>query len=57
MCIAAWLALGGSFGVSLTTASYLRAGFVWLCWGVLALMAARLVVRFSSRTRGILSGQ
>lgn len=57
MCIAAWLALGGSFGVSLTAASYLRSGFVWLCWDVLALMTARLVFHFSYRTHGIPSGK
>jgi hypothetical protein len=57
MCIAAWLALGGGLGVSFTTAAYLRTGFVWLCWGVLALMAVRLVVRFSAAGRSVLSGK
>lgn len=57
MCIATWLALGGTFGISFTAAAYLRTGFVWLCWGLLALIAVRLLVRFSSRTRGILSGK
>ena len=57
MCIAAWLALGGGFGVSLTTASYLRSGFLWLCWGVLAWMATCLVFHFSFRARGIPSAK
>lgn len=54
MCIAAWLALGGGLGVSFTAASYLRTGFVWLCWLFLALMVLRLMMRFSAKTRSAL---
>jgi hypothetical protein len=57
VCIAAWLALGGSFGISLTTATYLRTGFVWICWGVLALMAVRLVIWSVPRMRSVFPGR
>lgn len=50
MCIAAYLAIGGSLSVSLTTAAHLRTALVWLCWGALLLLAARLVMRFMHRT-------
>jgi hypothetical protein len=50
MCIAAYLALGGGLGVSLSTASHLRIALLWLCWSVLALLTVRLTVRFA-RTR------
>ena len=45
MCVAAYLAIGGGLGVSLTTAAHLRTALVWLCWSTLALLAARLVAR------------
>lgn len=45
MCLAAWLAIGGGFGVSLTTAAYLRTGVVWLCWSVLLALTVRAVQR------------
>ncbi len=47
MCIAAYLALGGGLGVSLSTASHLRIALLWLCWSVLALLTVRLAVRFA----------
>jgi hypothetical protein len=53
MCIAAWLALGGGLGVSFATASYLRTGFIWLCWGVLAVVAVRLALGFKLRPRNM----
>lgn len=49
MCIAAYLAIGGSLGVSLSTAAHLRTALVWLCWSMLALLTARLVMRFRTR--------
>ncbi len=47
MCIAAYLALGGGLGVSLSTASHLRIALLWLCWGALALLTVRVAVRFA----------
>lgn len=47
MCIAAYLALGGGLGVSLSTASHLRIALLWLCWSVLALLTVRLAARFA----------
>jgi hypothetical protein len=49
MCIAAYLAIGGGLGVSFTTAAHLRTALVWLCWGMLALLAARMTMRFRAR--------
>jgi hypothetical protein len=49
MCVAAYLAIGGGLGVSLSTAAHLRTAVVWLGWSALALLAARMVLR--SRTR------
>jgi hypothetical protein len=49
MCIAAYLAIGGSLGVSLSTAAHLRTALVWLCWSVLVLLTARTVMRFRTR--------
>jgi hypothetical protein len=49
MCIAAYLAIGGGLGVSLSTAAHLRTALVWLCWGILALLTARTVMRFRTR--------
>jgi hypothetical protein len=51
MCVAAYLAIGGGLGVSLTTAAHLRTALVWLCWSTLALLAARLVARVWTRHR------
>jgi hypothetical protein len=51
MCIAAYLAIGGGFGVSLTTAAHLRTALLWTCWSVLAFLVARLAVRRTSRAR------
>src|SRR6202012_1444984 len=51
MCVAAYLAIGGSLGVSLTTAAHLRTALVWLCWSTLALLVARLVARVWTRHR------
>jgi cytochrome c-type biogenesis protein CcmH/NrfF len=51
MCIAAYLAIGGGLGVSLSTAAHLRTALLWLCWSVLALLAARMVARFTGRRR------
>jgi hypothetical protein len=48
MCIAAYLAIGGGLGVSLSTAAHLRAALVWLCWSALAMLAVRAVTRFRS---------
>jgi hypothetical protein len=50
MCIAAWLAIGGGFGISVSTAAHLRTAVVWLCWSVLVLLAARVAMRFRSRS-------
>ena len=52
MCIAAYLAIGGGLGVSLSTAAHLRTALVWLCWSTLLLLTVRLVMRFTSRRRG-----
>jgi hypothetical protein len=49
MCIAAYLALGGGLGVSLTTAAHLRAALIWLCWSALALLCVRMARRFAKR--------
>ena len=49
MCVAAYLAIGGGLSVPFTTAAYLRTALVWLCWSVLLLLTARLVMR---RMRG-----
>jgi hypothetical protein len=46
MCIAAWLAIGGGFGISISTATHLRTALVWLCWSVLVLLGARVAMRF-----------
>jgi hypothetical protein len=53
MCIAAWLALGGGLGISFTAASWLRTGFIWLCWGALALMTVLFIKQFKLRRRNI----
>ncbi len=50
MCIAAYLAIGGGLGVSLSTAAHLRTALVWLCWSVLVLLAVRVAMRFRSRS-------
>jgi hypothetical protein len=47
MCIAAYLAIGGGLGISLTTAAHLRTAIVWLCWSVLVLLAARVAMRLT----------
>ena len=41
MCVAAYLAIGGGLGVSLSTAAHLRTALVWLCWSALAVLAVR----------------
>ena len=51
LCIAAYLAIGGGLGMSLTTATHLRTALVWLCWSVLGLLAVRMMMRFIQRTR------
>jgi hypothetical protein len=51
MCVAAYLAIGGGLGVSLTTAAHLRTALVWLCWSTLALLAVRMVARIWTRYR------
>lgn len=48
MCIAAYLAIGGGLGVSLTTAAHLRTALVWLCWSVLLLLAVRMAMRLTA---------
>lgn len=48
MCIVAYLAIGGGLGVSFTTAAHLRTALVWLCWSVLALLVARMAMRFNA---------
>lgn len=53
MCVAAYLAIGGGLGVSLTTAAHLRTALVWLCWSTLALLAVRMVARVWTRHRSI----
>jgi hypothetical protein len=50
MCIAAYLALGGGLGVSLSTAAHLRTALVWLCWSVLVLLVVRMATRFTRRS-------
>jgi cytochrome c-type biogenesis protein CcmH/NrfF len=55
MCIAAYLAIGGGLGVSLSTAAHLRTALLWLCWSVLALLAVRMVLRF--RTRAVVAAR
>jgi hypothetical protein len=50
MCIAAWLAIGGGFGISVSTAAHLRTAVVWLCWSALVLLGARVAMRFRSRS-------
>jgi hypothetical protein len=47
MCIAAYLAIGGGLGVSLTTAAHLRTAIVWLCWSVLVLLVVRVAMRLT----------
>jgi cytochrome c-type biogenesis protein CcmH/NrfF len=49
MCIAAYLAIGGGLGVSLSTAAHLRTALLWVCWSVLALLAVRMLLRFRTR--------
>ena len=51
LCIAAYLAIGGSLGMSLTSATHLRTALVWLCWSALGLLAVRLMMRFVHSTR------
>jgi hypothetical protein len=53
MCIVAYLAIGGGLGVSLSTATHLRSALVWLCWSALAVLAARVVIRFRSGTNSL----
>jgi sulfite exporter TauE/SafE len=53
MCIAAYLAIGGGLGVSLTTAAHLRTALVWLCWSVLVLLAVRVAMRFTHRSGAV----
>lgn len=53
MCIAAYLALGGSLGISLSAAAHLRTALLWLCWTALALLTVRIAMRFArTRTAG-----
>jgi thiosulfate reductase cytochrome b subunit len=52
MCIAAYLAIGGGLGVSLSTAAHLQTALMWLCWSTLLLLTVRLVMRFTTRRRG-----
>ena len=47
MCIAAYIAIGGGLGVSLTTAAHLRTAIVWLCWSVLVLLVVRVAMRLT----------
>ncbi len=54
MCIAAYLALGGGLGVSLSTAAHLRTALVWLCWSVLVLLAMRVAMRFTRRSSAVI---
>jgi hypothetical protein len=51
MCIAAWLAIGGGFGISVSTAAHLRTAVVWLCWSVLVLLGARVAMKFRTRSK------
>jgi predicted signal transduction protein with EAL and GGDEF domain len=51
MCIAAYLAIGGGLGVSLSTAAHLRTALLWLCWGALFLLTVRRVMRFAASLR------
>jgi hypothetical protein len=51
MCIAAYLAIGGGLGVSLSTAAHLRTALVWLCWSALFLLTVRLLMRFAASCR------
>ncbi len=47
MCIAAYLALGGGLGISISTAAHLRSALLWLCWSALVLLTVRLTLRFA----------
>lgn len=50
VCVAAYVALATGMGISLPTATYLRASLVVLCMGSLAFIAARrLRSRFARR--------
>jgi hypothetical protein len=51
MCIAAWLAIGGGFGISVSTAAHLRTAVVWLCWSVFVLLGARVAMKFRTRSK------
>lgn len=51
MCIAAYLAIGGGLGVSLSTAAHLRTALLWLCWSALFLLTVRLLMRFAAGFR------
>lgn len=51
MCIAAYLAIGGGLGVSLTTVAHLRTALVWVCWSVLLLLAVRMAIRLTHGMR------
>ena len=50
LCVAAYLAIGGGLGMSLTSATHLRTALVWLCWSVLVLLTVRVAIRFKSRS-------
>jgi hypothetical protein len=51
MCIAAYLAIGGGFSVSLTTAAHLRSALLWLCWSVVACLVVRLSIATALQAR------
>ena len=46
MCVAAYVALATGFGISVTTAAYLRGGAIVVCVACLLWAAARTVRRF-----------
>jgi hypothetical protein len=51
LCVAAYIALATGFGVSLSVATWIRAGLMMLCLGALISLSIRMITRALDRRR------